>query len=74
MLRGVQGFGANSVVHRTALLEMSSDLPIVVEIVDSEAKIKQLVPHLETMVSEGMITMEYVVILMYRHNGTTQGK
>lgn len=70
VLRGVEGFGANSVVHRASLLEMSMDLPIVVEIVDTEPKIKTLLPHLETMVQEGMITMEYVVILMYRHNGT----
>jgi hypothetical protein len=69
VLRGSEGFGANSVVHKAALLEMSTDLPIVIEIVDTEAKIKLLLPHLETMVQEGMITMEYVVILMYRHNG-----
>jgi uncharacterized protein len=68
VLRGTEGFGANSVVHKSALLEMSSDLPVVIEIVDTEDKIKLLLPHLETMVREGMITMEYVVILMYRHN------
>jgi PII-like signaling protein len=48
---------------------MSYDLPVVIEIVDTEEKIKLLLPHLETMVQEGMITMEYVVVLMYRHNG-----
>lgn len=69
VLRGSEGFGAHSVVHTTHLLEMSTDLPIVIEIVDTEDKIKLLLPHLETMVEEGMITMEYVVILMYRHNG-----
>jgi hypothetical protein len=68
VLRGSQGFGARSVIHRAGLLEMSTDLPIVIEIVDSEDKIKVLLPHLETMVQEGMITMEYVVILMYRHD------
>ena len=68
VLRGAEGFGARSVVHKSALLEMSSDLPVVIEIVDTEEKIKLLLPHLETMVQEGMITMEYVVILMYRHN------
>lgn len=67
VLRGSEGFGARSVVHKAALLEMSSDLPIVIEIVDSEEKIKLLLPHLETMVSEGMITMEYVMVVMYRH-------
>ena len=69
-VRGVEGFGANSVVHRSTLLEMSADLPILVEIVDTEEKIKPLLPHLESMVAEGMITMEYVVILLYRHNET----
>jgi len=68
VLRGTEGFGANSVVHKSALLEMSSDLPVVIEIVDTEEKIKLLLPHLETMVREGMITMEYAVILLYRHD------
>lgn len=65
VLRGSEGFGANSVVHKAALLEMSTDLPIVIEVIDTEQKVQQLLPHLETMVQEGMITMEYVVILMY---------
>ena len=68
VLRGSEGFGANSVVHKSQLLEMSTDLPIVIEIVDAREKIDLLLPHLEKMVKEGMITMEYVVILMYRHN------
>ncbi|HSV16695.1 MAG TPA: DUF190 domain-containing protein, partial [Tepidisphaeraceae bacterium] len=68
VLRGSEGFGANSVVHKAALLEMSSDLPIVIEIVDTEPRVRQILPHLESMVREGMITMEYVVILMYRHD------
>jgi len=68
VLRGAEGFGANSVVHKARLLEMSIDLPIVIEIVDVRDKIDALLPHLEAMVQEGMITMEYVVILMYRHN------
>ena len=46
---------------------MSTDLPIVIEIVDEDEKIKLLLPHLETMVQEGMITMEHVMILVYRH-------
>jgi PII-like signaling protein len=64
VLRGSEGFGANSIVHKAALLEMSTDLPVVIEIVDTEGKIKLLLPHLEAM--------EYVLILMYRHNGPTQ--
>jgi PII-like signaling protein len=67
VLRGSEGFGANSVVHKAALLEMSSDLPVVIEIVDSEDKVNLLLPHLEKMVREGMVTMENVLVLMYRH-------
>ena len=67
VLRGSEGFGARSVVHKTALLEMSSDLPIIIEIVESREKIDLLLPHLQAMVAEGMITMEYVTILLYRH-------
>ncbi len=67
VLRGSEGFGARSVVHKAALLEMSSDLPIVIEIVDGQDNVNRLLPHLEAMVAEGMITMEYVKILLYRH-------
>src|SRR5580700_4740962 len=66
VLRGTEGFGAHSIVHSTSLLEMSTDLPIVIEIVDTEDQVKRLLPHLEDMVQEGMITMEYVVIILYR--------
>jgi hypothetical protein len=67
VLRGTEGFGANSVVHRASLLEMSSDLPIVIEMVDTEEKIQMLLPHLESMVGDGMITLEHVMICGYRH-------
>jgi len=68
VVRGSEGFGANSVVHKSALLEMSSDLPVIIEIADEEEKIKLLLPHLESMVKEGMITMEHVAIYLYRHS------
>ncbi len=68
VLRGVEGFGANSVVHKAALLEMSTDLPVVIEIADTQDKIQLLLPYLEQVVQEGMITMEYVAIVLYRHN------
>jgi PII-like signaling protein len=69
VLRGTEGFGAHSVIHKAHLLEMSSDLPVVIEIVDSADKIHALVPHLDGMVTEGMITMENVRILAYRGGG-----
>jgi PII-like signaling protein len=66
VLRGTEGFGAHSVVHKTGLLEMSTDLPIVIEIVDTQEKITALLPYLEQVVNEGMITMEHVMIFIYR--------
>ena len=66
VLRGSEGFGAHSVVHESKLLEMSRGLPIIVEIVNIEEKVKLLLPFLERTVEEGMVTMEYVIMLMYR--------
>lgn len=68
VLRGSMGFGANSVLHTNKVLVLSTDLPIVIEIVDSREKIDTLLPALDDMVQEGMITMEEVRILAYRHN------
>jgi PII-like signaling protein len=68
VLRGIEGFGANSVVHKSSLLEMSSDMPIIIEIADKKEKIEELLPYLQQVVQEGMITMEYIAIVVYRHN------
>src|SRR2546422_3584024 len=68
VLRGPMGFGANSRLHTTKILELSTDLPIIVEIVDSAAKIQTLLPFLDTAVAEGLITIEAVKVLRYRHN------
>ena len=70
VLRGPMGFGANSHLHTAKILRLSLDLPIVIEIVDSEEKIKTLLPHLDTMVLEGLVTLEDVQILKYRANQT----
>ncbi|HTU19152.1 MAG TPA: DUF190 domain-containing protein [Gemmataceae bacterium] len=68
VLKGPMGFGANSLLHTTKLLELSTDLPIVVEIVDSAEKVQTLLPFLDEAVTEGLITIEEVRILKYRHN------
>jgi uncharacterized protein len=68
VLRGPMGFGANSRLHTTNLLELSTDLPIIVEIVDTAAKVESLLPFLDESVHEGMITIEAVRVLRYRHN------
>jgi len=69
VLRGLAGFGATSRIHTVKVLRLSEDLPIVVEIVDQEDRIAGFLPALDKMVSEGMITLEKVNVLVYRHNG-----
>jgi len=68
VLRGPMGFGANSRMHTANLLELSSDLPVVIEIVDSADKVESLLPFLDETVAEGLITIEGVRVLRYRHN------
>jgi PII-like signaling protein len=68
VLRGPMGFGANSRVHTSKLLDLSTDLPIVIEMVDAAEKIQTLLPFLDEVVSEGLITIEAVRVLRYRHN------
>ncbi len=66
VLRGLQGFGARSVVHTAHLLELSQDLPLVIEVVDSEERIRRLEPILDEMVGDGLVTLEKVRVLRYR--------
>ena len=69
VLRGPMGFGAHSRLHTVKILRLSEDLPVVVEIVDTEDKIKTLLPHIDDMVEEGLITLEKVHVIKYRANG-----
>jgi PII-like signaling protein len=64
--RGIQGFGRRSVIHTTNILRLSTDLPIIVEIVDTAEKIEAFLPALDEMVQEGMITVEKAHIVAYR--------
>ena len=66
VLRGIEGFGAASRVHTSRLLELSSDLPIVVELVDTEDKIERILPVFDEMVGDGMMPLETVHIVTYR--------
>ncbi len=65
VFRGVAGFGANSMIHTTHLLELSSDLPIVVEVVDTEEHVERMLPILDEMIRDGMLTIEKVRVLRY---------
>src|SRR5439155_16299892 len=67
VLRGMEGFGAKSRIHTARILRLSEDLPIIIEIVDSQEKIAAILPELDTMVAEGLITLENVRIIAYRH-------
>lgn len=69
VLHGAMGFGAASRIHTSRLLELSTDLPIVVEIVDTADKTASLLPFLDESVQEGMVTMESVRVLKYRAKG-----
>jgi len=67
-MRGFLGFGANSRIHTSKVLRLSEDLPVVVEIVDAEDKIEAFLPELDTMIGEGLVTVEKVRVIAYRHN------
>lgn len=68
VLRGMQGFGAHSRIHTTKILRLSEDLPIIIEIVDKAERIEGILPELDRMVTEGLITQERVHVIAYRHN------
>lgn len=70
VLRSPMGFGANNRIHTTKILRLSEDLPIVVEIVDAEAKVAALIPHLEEMVKGGLVTIEDIGVLIYSPSGS----
>ncbi len=68
VLRGLMGFGAHSRVHTTKILRLSEDLPVVVEIVDKTERIEELLPKLDEMIEEGLVTRERAQVIFYRHN------
>lgn len=70
VLRGPMGFGHSSRLHTAKILRLSEDLPLVVEIVDSEEKINAFLPVLDGMISSGLVTLEKVKVLQY---GSAQG-
>ncbi len=67
-LKGFLGYGAKSHLHTAKLLRLSEDLPIVIEIVDSEEKIREFLPQLDGMVGDGLVTLEKAEVLVYRAN------
>jgi uncharacterized protein len=66
VVRGIMGFGASSRIHSDRFLELSLDLPIVVECIDTEEKIESILPELDAMIGGGLITLERANVIMYR--------
>lgn len=66
VIRGIEGFGANSHLHTARILRLSEDLPIVIEIADTDEHIERVLPLLDEMVGEGLVTLEKVHVIAYR--------
>ena len=66
VVRGIEGFGADSRMHTSRILRLSEDLPVVIEIVDTPERIQGILPVLDEMIDEGMVTLESVEIVAYR--------
>jgi PII-like signaling protein len=69
VLRGISGFGAHSRLHTAKILRLSEDLPIVVEIVDSQQRIEAFLPTVDAAIAEGLATLERVQVRLYRGGG-----
>ena len=70
VLRGVAGFGANSTIHTDKLLRLSVDLPLVIELVETEEAIQGVLPDLDGMIGGGLITLERARVVLYRPANT----
>jgi len=73
VLRGPMGFGKSSRLHTAKILRLSEDLPVVVEIVDSEEKIQSFLPVIASMMGSGLVTLEKVKVLQYGEKPETKG-
>jgi hypothetical protein len=67
VIRAMMGFGAHSRIHTSKILRLSEDLPVVVEIVDKHERIKPFLTLLNQMIDEGLVTLENVEVVVYRH-------
>lgn len=66
VFKGIEGYGGHSVVHAARVFDLSSDLPVLIEIVDSEERVRNFITQLDGMVKEGLVTMESVEVIAYR--------
>lgn len=66
VLRGIEGYGAKQHLHSTRILSLSQDLPILIEVVDTEEKVRAVLPELDEMLADGLMTLEKVEVIAYR--------
>jgi PII-like signaling protein len=66
VLRGIEGFGAKQHLHTSRILSLSEDLPVLIESVDSEEKISAIIPEIDEMLGDGLMTLEKVEVITYR--------
>ncbi|MFF1302333.1 DUF190 domain-containing protein [Streptomyces sp. NPDC058307] len=73
VFRGIEGFGASSLIHTSRLLSLSEDLPVAVVIVDTEARVREFLPQLDELVTEGLVTLDECEVIRYVGREGTQG-
>ena len=73
VLRGIEGFGAHSRIHSARILSLSEDLPVVIEVVDRAERIEAVIPKLDAMIGDGLVTLERVEVLVYRAESAEDG-
>jgi len=66
VLRGIEGYGAKAHLHTSRILRLSEDLPVLIEIVDQEDRLRAILPEFDSMIGDGLITLERVEVLAYR--------
>ncbi|KMS67826.1 hypothetical protein ACM01_41420 [Streptomyces viridochromogenes] len=65
VFRGVEGFGASSLIHTSRLLSLSEDLPVAIVIVDTEERVRTFLPQLDELVTEGLVTLDHCEVIRY---------
>ncbi|MFF7731751.1 MULTISPECIES: DUF190 domain-containing protein [unclassified Streptomyces] len=73
VFRGIEGFGASSLIHTSRLLSLSEDLPVAVVIVDTEPRVRAFLPELDELVTEGLVTLDECEVIRYTGRDDTPG-
>ncbi|MFF3906596.1 DUF190 domain-containing protein [Streptomyces sp. NPDC001848] len=71
VFRGIEGFGASSLIHTSRLLSLSEDLPVAIVIVDTEERVRAFLPQLDELVTEGLVTLDDCEVIRYAGRGET---